>query len=72
MTRYELLKYIAAAIHKKGGIEKASGSWDIQVGNLRAVSEGRVQPGPRLTKLLGLTQKADGEWVVTRKFAEDK
>lgn len=57
MTRPQLTAYIIAAIKAKGGIEKASGSWDIQTGNLRAVSEGRMLPGPRLLKLLGITQR---------------
>ena len=72
MTRLQLIAFVTAAIKAKGGIEKASGSWDIQTGNLRAVCEGRAKPGPRLMKLLGLTQTADGEWVQTRKFAEEK
>jgi predicted RNA-binding protein len=55
-------------IQAKGGIHAASRSWDIQEGNLRAVMEGRAKPGPRLAKALGITQKADGEWVVTRIF----
>lgn len=71
MTRPQLLAFVTAAIKAKGGIEKASSSWDIQAGNLRAVQEGRAKPGPRLKKLLGLTETADGNWVVTRKFAEN-
>ncbi len=71
MTRLQLLAHVAAVIQSKGGIERASGSWDIQVGNLKAVSEGRAQPGPRLAKALGITQKADGEWVVTRIFGSE-
>lgn len=69
MTRPQFLDFIAAAIKKKGGIEKASGSFDIQVGNLRAVAEGRIQPGPRLQRALGITKTAGGDWVVTQKFA---
>jgi len=72
VTRLQLLTFVTAAIKAKGGIEKASGSWDIQIGNLKAVQDGRAKPGPRLMKLLGLTQTADGDWVQTRKFAEDK
>jgi len=66
MTRPELTAFILAAIKSKGGIERASGSWDIQVGNLRAVSEGRAKPGPRLCKALGLTEINGGEWVVLK------
>lgn len=69
MTRPEFLSFIAATIKKKGGIEKASGSWDIQCGNLRAVCEGRIQPGPRLQKHLGITKTVSGEWVQTRRSA---
>lgn len=72
MTRPQLLSFIRDAINKRGGIDRASGSWNIQPGNIKAVAEGRIPPGPRLQKLLGLTQTAGGEWVVTRKFAEDK
>lgn len=71
MTRIELTAFVANAIKAKGGIEKASGSWDIQTGNLRAVSEGRAKPGPRLCRALGLTERADGEWVVTRIFGSE-
>ena len=71
MTRIELTAFVTAAIKTKGGIEKASGSWDIQAGNLKAVSEGRREPGPRLMKTLGLTKRADGEWVVTRIFGSE-
>lgn len=66
MTRPQFLDFIAASIKKKGGIEKASGSWDIQTGNLRAVLSGRIQPGPRLQRHLGITKTAGGDWVVTR------
>jgi len=69
MTRPQFLDYVRLAIKSKGGIERASGSWDIQVGNLQAVQDGRIQPGPRLQKALGITQLAGGDWVVTRKFA---
>ncbi len=72
MTRPQLTAFVTASIKAKGGIEKASGSWDIQTGNLRAVQEGRIKPGPRLMKALGLTETAAGEWVQTRKFAEEK
>lgn len=72
MTRLQLIEFVKAAIKAKGGIEKASGSLDIQPGNLRAVQEGRAQPGPRLAKALGISRNADGEWVVTRRFAEEK
>ena len=67
MTRPKFLDYIAASIKAKGGIERASGSWDIQPGNLRAVSQGRCEPGPRLCKALGLTKTAGGDWVVLNK-----
>ena len=63
MTRIELSAFVANAIKAKGGVEKASGSWDIQTGCLRAVSEGRQEPGPRLSKILGLHKK-DEEWIV--------
>lgn len=69
MTHPQFLDFIAATIKKKGGIERASGSWDIQQGNLRAVMAGRVQPGPRLQRALGITKTAGGDWVVTRKIA---
>jgi hypothetical protein len=72
MTRLQLLAHVAAVIKSKGGIEKASRAWDIQEGNLRAVSEGRIQPGPRLAKALGITKRGDGDWVVTRIFAKDE
>lgn len=72
MTRLQFLEYVAASIREKGGIEKASGSWDIQPGNLKAVANGRMQPGPRLQKILGITKKADGDWVITRKYGEPK
>jgi len=71
MTRLQTLTHIAAMIKSKGGIEKASGSWDIQIGNIKAVAEGRVQPGPRLAKKLGIEKNADGEWVVTRIFGSE-
>lgn len=70
MTRLQLTDYIKTAIKAKGGIERASSSWDIQTGNLRAVSAGKL-PGPRLLKLLGITHTEDGNWVVTRKVAEN-
>ena len=66
MTRIELTAFVTAAIKAKGGVEKASGSWDIQQGNLRAVSEGRAKPGPRLCKMLGLTEINGGEWVALK------
>ena len=66
MTRIELTAFVANAIKTKGGIEKASGSWDIQPGNLRAVSEGRAKPGPRLCKALGLTEINGDEWVALK------
>jgi hypothetical protein len=66
MTRPELVTFVTAAIKAKGGIEKASGSWDIQAGNLRAVSEGRAKPGPRLCKMLGLTEINNGEWIALK------
>lgn len=72
MTRLQLLAHVKTMIQSKGGIERASRSWDIQEGNLRAVSEGRVQPGPRLAKALGITRRDDGEWVVTRVFTKDE
>ena len=71
MTRIELTSFVTAAIRAKGGIDRASSSWDIQAGNLKAVSEGRREPGPRLMKMLGLTKRADGEWVVTRIFGSE-
>lgn len=66
MTRIELTAFVTAAIKAKGGVEKASGSWDIQQGNLIAVSEGRAKPGPRLLKALGLTEINGGEWVALK------
>ena len=71
MTRSDLTTFVANAIKAKGGIDRASSSWDIQAGNLKAVSEGRREPGPRLMKTLGLTKRADGEWVVTRIFGSE-
>lgn len=71
MTRLQFLAHIKAVIASKGGIDKASRAWDIQEGNLRAVQEGRAQPGPRLAKACGITQRADGEWVVTRIFGSE-
>lgn len=64
MTHPQLLNFIRDAIKKRGGIDRASGSWNIQPGNIKAVSEGRIPPGPRLQKLLGVTKTAGGEWVV--------
>ena len=69
MTRPQLLTFIRDAINKRGGIERASGSWNIQPGNIKAVADGRIPPGPRLQKLLGITKTAGGDWVVTRKIA---
>jgi len=64
MTRLQFLTFLAAEIKKRGGVERASGSWNIQPGNIKAVAEGRIQPGPRLQKLLGVTKTAGGDWVV--------
>lgn len=64
MTRLQLLTFIADAIRKKGGVMRASSAWDIQTGNLNAVMSGRVKPGPRLQKRLGISQTIDGDWVV--------
>lgn len=70
MTPLKTREYIAAAVKSKGGYEYAARSWDIQAGNLKAVCEGRAKPGPRLCKTLGLTQTADGGYVVTRKSGD--
>ena len=67
MTHPQFLTFLADAIKKRGGIERASGSWNIQPGNIRAVAEGRIPPGPRLQKLLGITKTAGGDWVVLNK-----
>lgn len=64
MTRPQFLDFIRDAINKRGGIDRASGSWNIQPGNIKAVAEGRCEPGPRLQKLLGITKTAGGDWVV--------
>jgi len=65
MTHPQLITLIRDAIKKRGGIDRASGSWNIQPGNIKAVAEGRIPPGPRLQKLLGITKTASGDWVVS-------
>ena len=61
-----LTQRTAAAIKALGGPAKVSSAYDISVGHLTAVCEGRAIPGPRTLKAVGLKIAADGEIVPIR------
>lgn len=53
--------HVAAAVQQLGGVEKFSRAFDVSEGHIKAVIEGRVMPGKRTLKAVGLTVTADGE-----------
>lgn len=62
LTREQTRALIEQCVFSVGGPSKFSRKFDIAEGYVRNVVKGRTAPGPRISRIVGMT-KAEDRWV---------